>query len=255
VAGISTDELDFDHRYNTARRVVRLATPAADTGVSGLPMMSMKSCWGIDIDLASLFPRWPGLLSYVAYFVVGWLIFRHVDKLDQIVGATETATSDILSAAEDVQEVAWTLREQDVAPEFCDRLDQRAIDIYTACSFQDITGQRTTKVVRMLRQVEQRINAMIGAWKAGSGTETAEHAPAAHPGQEHRDLLNGPSKDGEGLQQHDVDEMLRMARDLEADSPEAAQGPEDSPESERFERPEPLTLAQLHAVKRTALFG
>jgi chemotaxis protein CheZ len=180
------------------------------------------------------------------------------EELDQIVGATETATSDILSAAEDVQEVAWTLREQGVAPEFCDRLDQRAIDIYTACSFQDITGQRTTKVVRMLRTVEKRINAMIGAWKTEGGNQKAENAPA-QPGREDRDLLNGPSKDGEGLQQHDVDEMLRLARDLEEDRPEAARGPEERPEdnseSEHFERPEPLTLSQLHAVKRAALFG
>ena len=174
------------------------------------------------------------------------------EELDQIVGATETATSDILSAAEAVQEVAWTLREQNVAPEFCDRLDQRAIDIYTACSFQDITGQRTTKVVRMLRQVEQRINAMIGAWKSEGGVQETKPAPAGRTGE---DLLNGPSKDGEGLRQDDVDEMLRMAQDLEADSREAAQSPEERPENERFERPEPLTVSELHAVKRAALFG
>ena len=35
---------------------------------------------------------------------------------------------------------------------------------YTACSFQDITGQRTEKVVNVLRFIEQRINAMIEIW-------------------------------------------------------------------------------------------
>ena len=34
-------------------------------------------------------------------------------ELDHIVEATEKATSDILAAAEDIQEVAWTLRERE----------------------------------------------------------------------------------------------------------------------------------------------
>ncbi|MHA1165624.1 MAG: hypothetical protein ACTSP0_08615, partial [Alphaproteobacteria bacterium] len=65
------------------------------------------------------------------------------EELDAIVEATEKATSDILEAAEDVQELAWVLREKGTEDEACDRLDARATDIYTACSFQDVTGQRT----------------------------------------------------------------------------------------------------------------
>jgi chemotaxis protein CheZ len=176
------------------------------------------------------------------------------EELDQIVEATETATSEILSAAEDVQEVAWTLREKGVDPAFCDRLDRHAIDIYTACSFQDITGQRTAKVVRLLRHVEQRIHAMIGA------SDVGEAAPAGPLTEDDDDLLNGPPKDGDGLKQHDVDVMLTQGRSLHAEAApsRAAPGlPEGSagPESARFERPEPLTLSELHSVKRAALFG
>ena len=85
-------------------------------------------------------------------------------ELDHIVEATEKATSDILEAAEEIQEVAWILRERGTDIELCDKIDQRATDIYTACSFQDITGQRTEKVVKALRFIEQRINAMIEIW-------------------------------------------------------------------------------------------
>jgi hypothetical protein len=176
------------------------------------------------------------------------------EELDQIVEATETATSEILSAAEDVQEVAWTLREKGVDPAFCDRLDRHAIDIYTACSFQDITGQRTAKVVRLLRHVEQRIHAMIGA------SDVGEAAPAGPLTKDDDDLLNGPPKDGDGLKQHDVDAMLTQGRSLHAEAapsraaPGLPEGPA-GPESARFERPEPLTLSELHAVKRAALFG
>ena len=60
--------------------------------------------------------------------------------------------------------MAWTLRERGTDIELCDKIDQRATDIYTACSFQDITGQRTDKVVQALRFIEQRINAMIEIW-------------------------------------------------------------------------------------------
>jgi chemotaxis regulatin CheY-phosphate phosphatase CheZ len=89
---------------------------------------------------------------------------RRREELDHIVEATEKATSDILEAAEEIQEVAWILREKGTDMELCDKIDQRATDIYTACSFQDITGQRTEKVVKALRFIEQRINAMIEIW-------------------------------------------------------------------------------------------
>ncbi|HYJ59347.1 MAG TPA: hypothetical protein VEW64_08400 [Methyloceanibacter sp.] len=81
-------------------------------------------------------------------------LFDATVELDHIVEATEKATSDILAAAEEIQEVAWTLREKGIDIALCDKIDQRATDIYTACSFQDITGQRTEKVVKALRFIE-----------------------------------------------------------------------------------------------------
>jgi len=175
------------------------------------------------------------------------------EELDQIVEATEKATSDILSATEDIQEVAWTLREKGIEAEYCDRLDQRAIDIYTACSFQDITGQRTGKVVRALHLIEQRVNAIIEIWGVEDIAQkvdavTAEMERAA---LEESSLLGGPQKHGGGLRQHDVDEMLRRGKAPAAE----AQAQTHAPQEEHFERPEPLTLDKLHAVKRAALFG
>lgn len=172
------------------------------------------------------------------------------EELDQIVEATEKATSDILSAAEDIQEVAWSLREKGVDPQVCDKLDHRAVDIYTACSFQDITGQRTAKVVRALHLIEQRINAMIEIWgvddiaaKVGDLTEKMERVAQEEA------LLHGPQSK-EGLKQDDVDQMLRQPGSSTATGQAGAEK-----EGEGFERPEPLSLDQLHAVKRSALFG
>jgi chemotaxis protein CheZ len=175
------------------------------------------------------------------------------EELDQIVEATEKATSEILSAAEDVQELAWTLRESGIAVELCDRLHQRAIDIYTACSFQDITGQRTGKVVRALRLLEQRINAMIeilGVDHAASKVGDIAARTERFAQEDAAVLLNGPQPHGEGLKQDEVDEML-----MRPQTPASSAGHAAARQDERFERPEPLTLDKLHAVKRAALFG
>lgn len=99
------------------------------------------------------------------------------EALDAVVRTTESATSSILESAEQIQEVAWTLREADADHSLCDTLDRRAADIYTACTFQDLTAQRTQKVVRTLRYIEGRINALIDAWNTGDrGTRPADAA-------------------------------------------------------------------------------
>ncbi len=97
------------------------------------------------------------------------------EELDLIVDATARATSEILAAAEHIQEAAWTMREQGIDSRFCDELDAKATEIYTACSFQDITGQRTHKVVQVLRYLEGRIHALIDIW----GSFSATPGPAA----------------------------------------------------------------------------
>ena len=118
------------------------------------------------------------------------------EALDAIVRATERATSDILSAAEEVQEAAWTLRETGADPELCGALDRHATQIYTACSFQDLTAQRTSRVVHTLRYLENRIASMIGIW--GNPDELVPYlAPQTHA-------------EAAALDQSDVDRFLDM---------------------------------------------
>src|SRR2546423_15040743 len=131
-------------------------------------------------------------------------------ELDSVVQATEAATSDILACAERIQEMAWTLREQGVDAAVCDLLDVKATEVYTACSFQDLTGQRTRKVIGVLRYLEDRINAMIAIWgldgamsAEAAGTRAGETGQAA--------LLNGPALPGHGLDQADVDVVMGPA--------------------------------------------
>jgi chemotaxis regulatin CheY-phosphate phosphatase CheZ len=127
-------------------------------------------------------------------------------ELDAIVSATERATSEILSAAERIQAAAARIASaQDTKP-MVDEINAQVIEILTACSFQDITGQRTTKVVNTLRYIETRINSMIAIW----GTEGLEGLPTEEVNDDTRPdahLLNGPALSG-GVSQGEVDDMF-----------------------------------------------
>lgn len=111
-------------------------------------------------------------------------LFTASEALDAITRTTEQATSDILAAAEHIQESAWTLREGGANPNLCDNLDRRATEIYTACSFQDLTAQRIGKIIQTLRYLEGRINAMIAIWDQTEGVRLPGETSEARPVRE-----------------------------------------------------------------------
>jgi chemotaxis protein CheZ len=124
------------------------------------------------------------------------------DELDMVVSMTQDAASQILDCAERITDMAAGMTEEQA---------QKLIDISTrifeASNFQDLTGQRITKVVKVLRHIEERLGAM--ALAAG---ETIEHARSA-TGLEAKpasdaDLLHGPSLPGKGNTQDEIDALL-----------------------------------------------
>jgi chemotaxis protein CheZ len=143
------------------------------------------------------------------------------DELDAIVGATEKATSEILTAIERIQEIAWTLREQGTDPAVCDQLDAQAAEAYTACSFQDLTGQRIRRIVKVMRFLEARIDAMIDILRISErdalDTEALGEAPLAH----------GPARPGEGLRQSEIDDLIAIDRSDDIGWRETAPAAED----------------------------
>lgn len=203
------------------------------------------------------------------------------EGLDHIAAATEKATSEILDAAEKIQEVGWTLREKGLDTDLCDKLDQHVADLYMTCSFQDITGQRTKKVVKVLGFIEQRLNAMIETWgieDIGFRTDPLEE-PARAEG-----LVSDSPSDADGLKQDDIDAVLEdgavrdegrgktPSMEAEAAVPAQISAPvkgDPQPASDLLSRQavqdasgapqtppsEPLTVARLDSVKREVLFG
>ena len=114
-------------------------------------------------------------------------IMAATGELDAIVTATERATSEILNGVERIQQLVSRLpRSEETKTVFSD-LDAQVTEILTACSFQDITGQRTTKVVNTLRYLEQRVNSMLEIWGVNS------LKGLAGPGRDRRHAAGRPS--------------------------------------------------------------
>jgi len=121
------------------------------------------------------------------------------DELDAIVGATENATNAILDAAEKIEALG-----DDVGSP---RLSEQTTAIFEACNFQDITGQRITKVVRALKHIEERIDALVAAF--GSEVDAAAPEPEKRPAEmTDQDLLNGPQLPDQAHDQASIDALF-----------------------------------------------
>jgi chemotaxis protein CheZ len=135
-------------------------------------------------------------------------IVAATEELDFVVRSTENATAEILTAAERLQVIGGELREKGGDAALCDEIDTHSTNLMLACSFQDLTGQRMTKVVNALRYIEQRVNSMIDIWGVSPAdgkdapSQTTDTRPDAH-------LLNGPAREGEGVAQDEIDRMMK----------------------------------------------
>jgi chemotaxis protein CheZ len=142
--------------------------------------------------------------------VKGTQLFRATDELDAVVGDTETATETILAAAEWIDEAAGKLLPQ-LPPEqqeIVDGIHDQAIRIFEACNFQDITGQRISKVVALLQFIEARVGTMTEIWGGIEGIAGLEE-PLPEPSGDEA-LLNGPSLAGDAgvVSQDDIDSLF-----------------------------------------------
>jgi chemotaxis protein CheZ len=137
---------------------------------------------------------------------------RVTNELDAIVGGTEQATETILSSVEEIDQIASTLaarlkdnQNQALAADIQDRV----VKIFEACNFQDLTGQRITKVVSTLKFIETHIVRMMEIW---GGLEAFKDIKvdtiAAREGD--ATLLNGPKIEGESghASQDDIDSLF-----------------------------------------------
>ncbi|MDE1145600.1 MAG: protein phosphatase CheZ [Azospirillaceae bacterium] len=131
-------------------------------------------------------------------------IMLATEELDAILQATEHATTEILNGAERIQTVADRLRGE--SPAVASELDNEVMEIMTACSFQDITGQRMTKVVNTMRYIERRVHTMIEIW--GLESEAADAIMDDQDVRPDAHLMHGPALHGGGIDQNMVDALM-----------------------------------------------
>ncbi|MEM5580993.1 MULTISPECIES: chemotaxis protein [unclassified Roseibium] len=127
-------------------------------------------------------------------------------ELDAIVAATEEATNSIMEAAEEIMGADAS----DPAA-YQELVSNKMIGIFEACTFQDITGQRISKVVETLNYIDERVSVFISHLRIPEDIEAA----IEETDEERRKrelILHGPQHSGEGVSQDDIDAMLGDAQ-------------------------------------------
>jgi len=133
-------------------------------------------------------------------------------ELGAVVGGTEEATQQILEAAEAIDNAASALAKvtsPDQQKILSEEIQERVVSIFEACNFQDLTGQRISKVMTTMKFIENHITVMMDIW--GGVDAIKAHAPPIVDDREgDAKLLNGPKLDGdEGhASQNDIDALF-----------------------------------------------
>ena len=120
------------------------------------------------------------------------------DELEEIVAETGRAANEIMGAAEAVEAIA-----ADLDTQARDALQAATTRIYEASAFQDITGQRITKVVRALQQIESRIEALANACGNAIASVRQDNVVEGDSA-----LLNGPQLGKAAATQDEIDSLF-----------------------------------------------
>lgn len=131
-------------------------------------------------------------------------------ELDAIVLATETSTEDVLAASEAIETIARRIAglhhdDEDVVA-MTEQIGAEIIKIFEACNFQDITGQRITKVIKTIRFIEAKVLTLIDIWGVGAFSDLPVAEDASSQGD--ADLMNGPQLSGQGISQDDINALF-----------------------------------------------
>ena len=133
-------------------------------------------------------------------------------ELGAVVGGTEQATQQILEATEAIDQAATALS-KNISPDqqklLSEEIQERVVAIFEACNFQDLTGQRISKVMTTMKFIEQHIYTMMDIW-GGVDAIKAHATPIVDTREGDAKLLNGPKLDGDvgHASQDDIDAMF-----------------------------------------------
>ncbi len=139
-------------------------------------------------------------------------ISRMTNELSAIVDGTEQATESILHAAEqidnDAADLVAALR-QDRNRDSASDIQDQVVKIFEACNFQDLTGQRISKVVAAFTFIEERVGRMMEIWGGLESFRDIELEESCTRNEDEA-LLNGPAleDDADIASQDDIDALF-----------------------------------------------
>jgi chemotaxis protein CheZ len=127
-------------------------------------------------------------------------------ELDAIAEATEKATNSIMAAAETIERLTAGLE-----PALAERISQSITAIYEACGFQDISGQRITKVVKTLKRIDDRVAVLVASIE--EELQKQRERDSDEPGEREGyagepELLSGPQSGAAAKSQDEIDSLL-----------------------------------------------
>ncbi len=125
-------------------------------------------------------------------------------QLDAVVKATEQATNTIMDAADAIQTIIAT-----APPVIKDKINAETVKIYDACTFQDITGQRITKVIGCLQHIEEKIHALLSLFGDTKDMDAIRQSLGSKTtAQNDNQLLSGPALPDHAPSQADIDALF-----------------------------------------------
>lgn len=124
------------------------------------------------------------------------------NQLDAVVSATEEAAEKIMDAAEELGELATKTKGK-----VSKQLEKISTDIFEASSFQDITGQRVTKVVNTLKHLEEKL-AVLAKAIGDTGEDDGADGVKNIDEMDNKDFLNGPQLEQHANDQDAIDALM-----------------------------------------------
>ena len=123
--------------------------------------------------------------------------------LNAIIKNTEEASHTIMDAVETIQTAA-----NSIGGENEKIITDEIIKIYEACNFQDLTGQRINKVIKILMEIDSKIHNISKLFNSGN-SEICSQTANKKALTEDEKLLNGPQLPDIAPSQIDIDALFR----------------------------------------------
>tara|TARA_R110002096_G_scaffold435927_1_gene664303 strand:+ start:68367 stop:69017 length:651 start_codon:yes stop_codon:yes gene_type:complete len=128
------------------------------------------------------------------------------NELDAIVQGTEAAAEKIMDSADEISELAEKCDDEVKA-----KLEEISTNLFEASGFQDITGQRVSKVVATLGHLEDKLSALadaIGDNDVDEAVDEDEKFDKDYDAMANEDFLNGPQLEDEAQDQAAIDALF-----------------------------------------------